>query len=478
MPHELPEEQDTTTGVENFNIEACLAASRRPHATIIWAAREPHRLGQTAELGSRCLIGRGGRREDDVAPRAVFNQQRPGDLKAAAPLSLPSISRVQLLCEPSGPNAVRLRKLGRSPLLHNGVEVTEAIVRAGDTFSFKNTMSFLLEQRPRTIAARRLEGEPHDFGKPDPYGLVGESPAAWQLRDEIRIAAESSQHVLIVGESGSGKELVAKMIHALTSTPSLPLVSRNAATLPASLVDAELFGSARHYPNSSSPERVGLIGEADGGSLFLDEIGELPAEHQTHLLRVMDSGGEYQRLGESKSRRSRFRLIAATNRDPQSLKHDLLARFPVRIHVPDLNQRLCDIPLLVRAYLREMQGSSPGLCEQFVTDDTPPGELRIAPNLIEALVRHPYRHHVREVNRLVWLSLSTSPGNLLVVTDSVAEALSDADRAEPFEPTPKQVEEALRVAGGNKSKAAQLLGLKNRFALYRLLNKQTDAQRG
>src|SRR5262249_4513267 len=151
------------------------------------------------------------------------------------------------------------------------------------------------------------------FGAPDPHGILGESPAAWALREHLSLAAHSGQHILLLGQSGTGKELAARAIHALSPRRDKPFIARNAATFPEGLVDAELFGTAKGYPNAGSPERPGLIAEADGGTLFLDEIGELPAHLSSHLLRVLDRGGEYQRLGESRVRRSDLRVVAATN---------------------------------------------------------------------------------------------------------------------------------------------------------------------
>jgi two-component system nitrogen regulation response regulator GlnG/two-component system response regulator HydG len=161
--------------------------------------------------------------------------------------------------------------------------------------------------------------------------MIGESPAAWDLREQLAAGAVQGAHVLLLGESGAGKELAARALHALSARSAGPFVARNAATIPDSLVDAELFGTAKNYPNSGSPERVGLVGEADGGHLMLDEIGELSDVHQAHLLRLLDRGGEYHRLGESHTRLSDLRLIAATNRYPASLKHDLLARFALHL---------------------------------------------------------------------------------------------------------------------------------------------------
>ncbi len=132
--------------------------------------------------------------------------------------------------------------------------------------------------------------------------------------------------MLLLGESGAGKELAARALHVLSRRPGV-MTSRNAATLPDSRGGRQLFGTPRTEPGGM-PERRGLIGEANGSTLFLDEIGELSQTMQAHLLRVLDHGGEYQRLGDSSRLFSDFRLIAATNRDPSTLKHDFLARLP------------------------------------------------------------------------------------------------------------------------------------------------------
>ena len=196
----------------------------------------------------------------------------------------------------------------------------------------KERILFLCMRRP-PLATAREKARPHPFGQADEHGLVGESSAIWDLREEVAFFAKRQGHVLITGPSGSGKELVARSIHALSTRASHRFIARSAATIPPALVDAELFGNVGNYPNAGMPERPGLFGESDGGTLFLDEIGEMSSEAQAHLLRVLDSGGEYQRLGDAKRRTSDVRLVAATNRSPDALKHDFLARFPFRIQV-------------------------------------------------------------------------------------------------------------------------------------------------
>jgi transcriptional regulator with AAA-type ATPase domain len=127
------------------------------------------------------------------------------------------------------------------------------------------------------------------------------------------------------------------------------------------------------------PERPGLIGQAHRGILFLDEIGELPTESQAKLLRVLDTDGEYRRLGEATSRTSDFRLLAATNRDPSALKHDLLARFGVRIATPSLRERREDVPMLVRLVLIGLAQRSPQTAGRFLTKVDERTEVRSAP---------------------------------------------------------------------------------------------------
>lgn len=468
---------DATLPWDEASLRGCPAVL---HLTLAWSLHEPERVGQTAPIVEKCLFGRGGARGTDRAPRLLLSKPRPTGDTRPEPLESSRISRVQLLIEPVGPLSARIRNVGRSALQHNGTFVEQAVIRAGDTVILQNAAVFFVEQRPTRLALNRPEigKTPFEFGSADPFGIVGETPPAWRLRDDILFAASADRHVLLLGESGVGKELAARALHAQSRRGTRPLVSRNAATFPSTLVDAELFGNAKNYPNVGSPERVGLIGEADGSNLFLDEIGELPAEQQTHLLRVLDREGEYQRLGESRSRGSNFRLLAATNRGVEALKDDLCARFSVRVTVPSLNERRADIPLLVRQLMQEARRSNPENCERFFS---PGGHCRVNPSLIAALLRHSYRHNVRELERLLWLGMSTSRGSFIDLTDEVNQELRDArtprqkrpsaELREAPGPTPEQVAQALAAAGGSKTEAARLLGLKSRYALYRLLKK-------
>ena len=420
------------------------------------------------------LLGRGAESFGDGVPRLRFGRVRPGWTSAGEPFECSRISRAQvrLIPTPSGLEAVRV---GRCAMLHNGREASRALLHDGDVLTLKNALVLLVTRRPETHAP--LEAYPVDrmlaFGVADPFGFVGESVAAWALREQLAFAAGTRQHVLLLGASGSGKELAAHALHGLSPWASRPIVARNAATFPEGLVDAELFGIVKNYPNPGVPERKGLIGEAHGSTLFLDEIGELAPHLQAHLLRVLDQEGEYQRLGEAGSRRSEFRLIAATNRPFESLKPDFVARFSLRLRLPGLEQRREDIPLLVSHLLRAARLENPLLLGRFFEERSgDAGAVRVDPMLIERLLRHEYRSHVRELKRLLWTAAASSPGRYIALTDVVRAELDSEPEEEPAgELSRKNLEHALERAGGSVTRAARLLGLRNRYVLYRLLRK-------
>jgi DNA-binding NtrC family response regulator len=283
------------------------------------------------------------------------------------------------------------------------------------------------------------------------------------------------------GESGTGKELVARALHASSERAARTLVSRNAATLPEGLLDAELFGNIKNYPNPGTPERAGLVGEADGSTLFLDEIGEISQAAQAHLLRVLDSG-EYHRLGESKTRTSHLRLIGATNRPESALKHDLAARFVFRIDVPSLNERRQDIPLLAVHLLRQIAKRDDSIATRFFEGDTP----RLSLTFVRYLLRHSYTTHIRELSRLLWQALSESQGDKIRAPAGFGERVVDVageipdpvglDAAPgaielPAGLSPETIQACLDAQNGVIEDAWRPLGLSSRHALSRLIKK-------
>jgi len=471
--------------------------SDEPHAfalVLVACVAEPTRVGEAivvdASWGEAARVfGRGEARDDDEMGRALLSRQRPGSTTSTGPLEDGFISRKQLSIRWHDDGA-RVENLGRLPMFVDGQKVARAVVRPGEILEIDRQLIFLCVARAPTMRALRESLEVHPFGAPDAFGLVGESEATWELREKIAFVAERAEHVLLLGESGTGKELVAKAIHARSARGQKKLVARNAATLPAGLIDAELFGNVANYPNAGMAERPGLIGEADGSTLFLDEIGELPEALQTHLLRVLDEGGEYQRLGDARRRHVDLRLVAATNRPIEHLKHDLAARLRLRVGLPGLNERPEDVPILARFLLQRTAAKDEPLGARFFDSwHGHHGEPRIAIELSRALVKHRWSTHVRELDAILWASLTSSKGGVAELTDEVRRAMGLGARdvrevaissppaamrssAPPRgEVTAEAVRESMAKHQGVKDRVWRELGLPSRFALRRLLKK-------
>ncbi len=475
------------TGTDNLDFPTSGLA-----LALLWSRDEPRRVGEIAHLplggpGEPALFGRQPARPDDEIARLAFVRQRPGLTEATGPLRAPHISRDQLRLTAGGPGELTVENLGRCPLRVGGKAVDRAVVRVGDVLELQQQLLFLVVDRPLALPGHQGP-EVAPFGEADEDGIVGESPAAWALRAAIRFVAERPAHVLVRGASGVGKELVAQAIHARSSRGSQPLVARNAATFPETLVDAELFGNARNYPNPGMPDRPGLIGDAHGTTLFLDEFGELPIALQAHLLRVLDAG-EYTRLGETRARRADLRLVAATNRPESALKEDVLARFKLRVEIPDLNARREDLPLLARHLLRNIAKDDPETARRFFDGDQP----RLTAAFVERLVRWPWTTHVRELDRLIWRALADTRGDVLEWPADVAPGTPApspararaAARPDPEVPVvdpeslPREVIEAcLERHGGRQEPAWRELGLASRHVLARLVKRYGLRVRG
>ena len=454
---------------------------------IAWSASEPQRLGEVAILpptGCRASLGRGAGEHSD-APKMRWFRRRPGHLEGRPPLEASRLSRQHLLVTHDA-DGVQFVRTGKTATRRNGIVAERGRLAHGDTLLIGQELLLLCVSAPALLPDVRhypmkLAGS---FGHADVAGIVGESSATWTLRDRIAFAAGTKKHVLVFGASGSGKELVARAIHGMLSdASSRPFVARNAATLPATLLDAELFGHARNYPNHGMPERLGLVGAADGGTLFLDEISHLSAEGQAHLLRVLDSEGEYQRLGDPSRRYARFRLVAATNEDPLSLKDDLLARFTLRIEVPKLEERLDDVPLLLRHLFQRALAGEPAVASRFANPSRG-NALRASPDFIRQLIAQLPNGEIRGLeNRLwqalarsrgSWLQLSTDEDRVQQTTEPAGETTEPAGETSPRPralPDAETVRAALVAHGDNVRLAARALSLSSRHVLYRLLKK-------
>ncbi len=436
---------------------------------VLWSADEPLFLGAwlPVALGStgKLVLGRGPPSGAREPPRVVAVRQRPDGNHPLPAFMSPSLSKVQLLLQARSPETLIVENVGRRRLSVNGQQLENGELRANDIVDIGTQLTLLCTVRPQywepSLAAL------HPFGEPDAHGFVGESPAAWRVRSALSFAASRGGHVLILGATGTGKELVAQAVHRESKLAG-PLVARNAATLPESLVDAELFGNARGYPNPGMAERKGMIGAADGGTLFLDEFADLPAGAQAHVLRVLD-GGEYHRLGEDKARHSEFRLVAATNRPESSLRTDVLARFDFRIATPELAQRREDIPLIALQLLRSMMLDNRDLQTRFFSAA---GVPRLSEGFARRLVQRAYGANVRELRQLLWKVLATSTGSELEWPEAEGDPPAAEASGGPTEDySLEQLKRALDANNGSLERTWRALGLANRHVLNRLLRK-------
>jgi two-component system response regulator HydG len=368
---------------------------------------------------------------------------------------------------------LRLENLGRCKLTVNDAPFDEAFVEPGDIVQIGNQLLLLCVRRVARLTGH-ASGQ-HRFGEPDEHGFVGESPAIWALRQELGFVGVRPGHVLIHGESGTGKELAANAVHRASKRPG-PLVARNAATFPDTLIEAELFGSARGFPNPGMPERVGLIGAAHTGTLFLDEFAELPLAQQTRLLRVLDAG-EYQSLGEATLRHADVRVVGATNRALDDLRADVAARFAFLVRMPNLTSRLEDIPLIVRHLLKQVAREDTELRARFFQPDDEP---RLSAGLLLGLLRGPAIGNVRWLRNTLWRSLAESSGDTLHWPKSLSgqfprasnlPAPPSSDEEQTSESERERIRAALELHQGSVDKTWRALGLSSRFALNRLLKK-------
>jgi len=302
-------------------------------------------------------------------------------------------------------------------------------------------------------------------------GMIGRSPAMRELFSVINRLAPHARTVLVTGETGTGKELVARALHALGPRRAKKLVTVNCSAVVETLFESELFGHVRGAFTGATADKAGVFEAANGGTVFLDEAGELPPGAQAKLLRTLENG-ELQRVGSVELKKVDVRVIAATNRRLDAeiaagrFRSDLYYRLNVvEIAVPPLRERSEDIPYLtaafVRRFSREFSKSITGLTE----------------GAEERLGQWPWPGNVRELRNVIERACLLCEGHLLTEGD-LARSLSERPAASaPIEdepsgppPTAEAVQAALDGTGGNKSLAARRLGISRR-ALYRLIDK-------
>src|ERR1700730_11651948 len=239
--------------------------------------------------------------------------------------------------------------------------------------------------------------------------IIGKSAALHRVLKPVETVAPTDSTVLIYGETGTGKELIARAIHDLSPRRSKPFVKLNCAAIPTGLLESELFGHERGAFTGAIAQRIGRFEVANGGTIFLDEIGEIPLELQTKLLRVLQER-EFERLGSSRTLRTDARLIAATNRDleamvsEQRFRSDLFFRLNVfPVHVPPLRERHGDIPLLVRHFTQQFARRM-----KKAIDTIPSAAM-------DALCRYYWPGNIRELQNVIERAVIVSTGSALRV---------------------------------------------------------------
>lgn len=332
----------------------------------------------------------------------------------------------------------------------------------------------LAQERNRS-AGRQSEqlSAPYEQG-----GLLGRSPVMIGLYKEIARVAPTRSTVLIVGDSGTGKELVARSIHQHSTRSSGPFVAINCGALTETLLEAELFGHVRGAFTGAVGDRKGLWEEATGGTLFLDEVGETSPAFQVKLLRALQEG-EIRRVGSSRSTQVDARVLAATNRNLErevktgKFREDLFYRLSVvTLRVPALSERRTDIPLLAERFL--------GL----VLDREGHKQLSLSEETVRTLVAYDWPGNVRELESAIEYAVLHARGNEIVPDDLPVKLQSDQVRSAARSPLSALFEDlpaldelerryllyVLEVAGGNRTRAAEVLGI-DRRTLYRMIER-------
>jgi len=316
-------------------------------------------------------------------------------------------------------------------------------------------------------AYQRLEQENQILrGKGGP-NLIAQSPAMRPVLEIISRVGPSDANVLITGENGTGKGLVAQALHAVSYRAAKPFISVNMGGLPEGVFESELFGHVRGAFTDAKSDRAGRFELADGGSLFMDEIGTIPMSQQAKILRVLETG-ELERVGSSRTYRVNVRLISATNADLQAevtagkFRQDLLFRLnTIHIHLPPLRDRREDIPLLAQHFLKSHVERYRKSITGF--DD----------GALEAMKNYGWPGNVRELDHSVERGVLMAQSKVLRMSDLALNAGQSAPRLDDMsleEVEAYLIKKTLARCEGNARQAAEELGL-SRSAFYRRLER-------
>ncbi|EHQ52528.1 Fis family transcriptional regulator [Ectothiorhodospira sp. PHS-1] len=462
--------------------------SKSPPGLVLVVEDDPaHRELVLDELADAGLAARGV--EDVVSAQGILST-RPVDL-VLSDLRLPGEDGLALLAHcrrlPLPPAFIMLTAFGTIP------QAVEALKLGADDFLTKPVdLDHLVIRVRRALRNRHLQAEVQRYQAllraDDFHGLIGSSPPMQALYEQVRRIARASGPVLVTGESGTGKELVARAIHAESDRSGGAFVAINCAGIPGELMESELFGHAAGAFSGAREARRGLFAEAHGGTLLLDEIGEMPMAMQAKLLRVLQDG-RVRPVGGNHEIDANVRVVAATHRDLEPMirarqfREDLFYRLETfRLQVPPLRERGEDIDRLAARLLARFSTAMDR-------------DIRgISPEAMRRLRLHGFPGNVRELTNLMERAVTFCRGDTIEVRDlpeRLDPAREDAGKTgvlsavwsddEPM-PTLAEVESryihwVLRRLDGNKRQAARVLGI-GRRTLYRRLGETEEAPMG
>jgi DNA-binding NtrC family response regulator len=365
-------------------------------------------------------------------------------------------------CEVVVDEQLRVRDLGsKNGTFLRGVEVVEAIISPGESLTIGRS-------QVRAVALeKKVEVPLHEEDLF--HGLVGHAPVMRALTARVAQLGAADVTVLILGETGTGKECVAEALRRASTRADGPLVILDCAALPPPLIEAEIFGYERGAFTGAATAREGAFERADGGTVFIDEVGELPLDLQPKLLRALEARA-VRRLGGERTVHFDVRIIAATNRDLQlevargRFREDLYYRLAVAsLVVPPLRERVEDLPLLAVHLLRQMH--------------VDPGSV-LTLDVLEGLARHPWPGNVRELRNVLERAVAT--GGVTLDAHPLPSSHGHAvDVTEPFRVGKQRVIEEYERAyvgklieecRGNVAEIAQRAGL-DRMSVYRMLQR-------
>ncbi len=336
----------------------------------------------------------------------------------------------------------------------------------------KEQLIFAVE---KALKIRRLEEEnvqlKKELGEKFQFeNLVVRSAPMQEVMRMVMQVANSNASVLLLGESGTGKELIARAIHYNSPRKNKPLITVNCPSIPDHLLESELFGHVKGAFTGAVNDRRGKFEMADGGTIFLDEIGDLKPELQAKLLRVLQEK-EFERVGENKPIKVDVRVIAATNRNLEKLveenkfREDLYYRLSVvPIHIPPLRERREEIPHLIQFFLKKV---------------APDREIRIHPEVMDYLQKYDWPGNVRELQNTVERMVILASKDELTIKDlpenirwqaqkNKVNILSEGEVLSLEELERKAILQALQKTNGNQSRAAELLKIPRHVLLYKM----------